>query len=78
MGKQLTAIDRNDYEALRAQFDALDADAEKYFHAKKKAAGARLRKGLLTVTRDAHTLRQSLSGINIDKYCAKKEPDNFL
>jgi hypothetical protein len=75
MNKQTSITARNDFEALQFELDALATDAEKYYHGKNKAAGARLRKGLLQVSRNAHALRQSLSGIDIDKYC--NEPDNF-
>ncbi len=76
MNKQTRITDRNDFEKLQAELEALAPDAEKYFHKKQKSAGRRLRKGMLEITRKAHALRQSLSGVNINKHC--DQPDNFV
>lgn len=73
MEKQLTAIARNDFETLATKLELLREDAEKYYYKKNKSAGVRLRKNLLEISRDSHALRQSLSGINIEKYCSQEK-----
>lgn len=75
MGQQLSAIARNDFEEIELKVSALRADADKFYENGNKAAGTRLRKGLMDISKLCGSARANVQFI---KNSEKKEPDNFL
>lgn len=75
MGNQLSAIARNDFEEIEHRINELQPDADKFYENGNKAAGTRLRKGLLEISKLCGSARANVQFI---KNAEKKEPDNFL
>lgn len=48
------------YEELKAIFEGLEEDAQKFYNKGQKAAGKRIRKGLMEIKKKAHELRQEI------------------
>lgn len=75
MGQQLSAIARNDFEEIELKVSELKTDADKFYEHGNKAAGTRLRKGLLEISKLCGSARANVQFI---KNAEKKETDNFL
>jgi hypothetical protein len=79
MGQQLSAVSRNDYEEMKALFDGLSDDAEKFYHNGNKSAGARLRKGYLQISKKCKIGRENVQVIKSQNPPKPyKDPENFL
>lgn len=59
MGKQLVAIDRNDFEAIEKQLDDARADAVKFYYNGNMAAGQMLRVALRNMEKSCKSARKA-------------------
>jgi hypothetical protein len=79
MGKQLSAIARNDYEEIMNILITAKADADKFYYKGNKLAGTRLRKAYLKIQKLCVESRANVQLIKSQNPPAsKKQPANFL